>query len=338
MTQKQKSVAANIFFYAFSLSGALLFAVLLWNDVYRRLAENNREPIGWVLKTARTVQRQLARKSIWEMAKVDLPLYPGDKIRTGDDSAVRVSFASGDVIDLGSNSIITIELTRENTSLVALESGVVVPVVSSGGTVVRTSAGEARPMDTGRVYAAAAPPAAGPPAAAGGAPSQAPEAGPAPAAGLAPAAAFDPAALEPDASLVMPDSIFEELDVTEKEEPLLEVTSLLPQPANLRPQGTIGRRALAAAKGVVFSWDPVPGAKSYELSLRNSSGILVRGEVVASTSRHVSDIALFLANRSLVWSVQAQGEGNIRSDPATGALTLDLPPIEAPVPRLPERR
>ncbi|MDR1786340.1 MAG: hypothetical protein LBR23_07785 [Spirochaetaceae bacterium] len=311
MTNTQKSAVVNSFFYAFSLGCALLFAVLLWNDVYRRFTENTRAPIGWILRTGRVVQRQLARRTIWERAVAELSLYPGDKIRTGDDSAVRISLASGDVIDLGSNSIITIEITGENTGAITLEAGVVVPVVSTGGVVVRTIDGKTAPLGEEPLYAAGEPPGESP---------------------------VETGGAQPEAVPGMPQSVFQELDVVEETEPLLEVTSLLPRPENLRPQGVIGREELAEAQGVVFSWDPVPGAERYELTLRTPEGVLLRSELVPSTARYVSDLALFLSYRSLFWSVQAHGEGEIRSAVATGILDIYLPPIEAPEPGLPERR
>jgi hypothetical protein len=303
MTGSTRNAAANIFISAISLCGALLFAVLLWNDVFQRLAENNRAPIGRVLRTARLVQRQLSRRTIWERAIADLPLYPGDKIRTGDESAVRISFESGDVIDLGSNSIITVEITRENVGLITLESGIVVPVVASGGMALRTAGGETKPLDEGEVYTAEEE-----------------------TAGVAEAGSEDTGPGAP----ALPETIFEAANAEEEAPPLVEAEDFLSQPENLFPQGTIGRAELAAGQGVIFSWNPVPGAERYEFILRTADGGLLWREAAAATARHVSDLSLFLANRSLVWSVQALGEGEIRSNTATASLTVFLPPIDAP--------
>jgi hypothetical protein len=320
MTERRRSAAASFLIYAFSLSGAIAFAVLLWNDVYKRFSENNQAPMGRVLRVARTVQRQLSRRTIWERATADLPLYPGDKVRTGDGSAVRVSFESGDVIDLGSNSIITVEITKEHTGRIVLESGIVVPVVSTGGMVVQTTAGVAQPLDEGQVYTAVE-------AEPGGNTADGSTAGGDPGGGAADGFQAVEAAL--------PESIFEEADAEEEAAPMLEAAVPLRQPENLKPEGTIGRAELV--RGVVFSWDPVPGAERYEFILQTSAGLLLWNETVTTESRHIPDLSLFLNNRSLLWSVQAQGARDVRSSWSTVSLTVYLPPIDAPAPAAPER-
>lgn len=122
---------ANIIFVIFPLAGAAWGGFHFFDDVNRRLIIINQQPIGEVQRVERIVQRQLSSRTVWEQASGGLPLYPGDKIRTGDDSAVRISISSGDVIDMGANSFITMSMTAAGAS-VDVERGVVIPVVSSG--------------------------------------------------------------------------------------------------------------------------------------------------------------------------------------------------------------
>ncbi|MDR1785671.1 MAG: Ig-like domain repeat protein, partial [Spirochaetaceae bacterium] len=129
----------NIFFLVIPLGGAAWGGYMLWKDINQSFAQINRQPIGRVERTERMVQRQLATRAIWEQAVGGLPLYPEDKIRTGDASAVRIALNSGDVIDLSSNSFIT--LPSDGEGGIQVESGTVIPVVSSGGLSIQTAGG-----------------------------------------------------------------------------------------------------------------------------------------------------------------------------------------------------
>jgi len=135
---KTWGLVANVCFLLLPLAGACYGGYLLWRDVNRKLIQINQQPVGQVDRTERIVQRQIASRNIWEQATAGLSLYPGDKIRTGDNSAVRIALRSGDVIDMGANSFITLELTKEG-SYIQVERGVVIPIVSTGALSLDTS-------------------------------------------------------------------------------------------------------------------------------------------------------------------------------------------------------
>jgi hypothetical protein len=345
MKKKPGNVAGNIFFFLFSLGGAALFSLLLWRDVNLRFTANNSPSVGQIIRAARTVQRQASRRNIWEVAVAGLPLYPGDRIRTGDSSAVRINLSSGDVIDLGSNTLITVQVTKENAGLIALETGVVIPVTSTGEVFVQTDTAGIKPLESVPVYAAArfTPVPAG-------SVSALEEAAPA-----EPLQRESPGSASPQTP-VLPEAVYQELAEAERVEP--EVQTIEPErresalraensppafalsaPENLRPQGAIGRAELARAGGVVFSWNPVPEATGYVWTLRTASGTLLRSEKVTTVRYTVSEPSLFVNNRSLRWTVQAVAErdgADIRSGEVSRSLEVNLPRISAPAPNQPE--
>ncbi|GAB6390899.1 MAG: gliding motility-associated C-terminal domain-containing protein [Treponematales bacterium] len=142
----------NAFFIVFPLVGAFWGGYRFLEDVNQRMTQINKQPIGQVELAQRIVQRQLSTRTIWEQATVGLLLYPEDKIRTGDNSAARIALKSGDIIDLASNSFITLSATKDG-GLIQVESGVVIPVVSTGGFSLQGSDGTEMQPDGSGFYA-----------------------------------------------------------------------------------------------------------------------------------------------------------------------------------------
>jgi hypothetical protein len=116
------------------------------------------------------------------------------------------------------------------------------------------------------------------------------------------------------------------------------VPDRLDVPLNLLPanNSVISKTELASLQGVNFSWDPVPEAASYIWTLKTANDEILRRAMTSQTSLLVLDMALFMANQHLIWTVQARRDipytDETISPAAENLLHIYLPRIEAPVP------
>jgi hypothetical protein len=121
--EKVQSRGANIFFILFPLFWGTYFGYLFWNNINQNLQQNNQQPIGAIAQVAKSVQRQYASRNLWVSAIDGLALYSGDKIITGSGAAVRIAITTGDVIELGPDSLIALSFTKDGNGVITLESG-----------------------------------------------------------------------------------------------------------------------------------------------------------------------------------------------------------------------
>lgn len=72
----------DVFITIFSLTMAVFFVRLFWQEYTRTLTKLNEEPVGFVIFKQRTAQRMFADRFVWDMLRQSSPLYNGDTIRT----------------------------------------------------------------------------------------------------------------------------------------------------------------------------------------------------------------------------------------------------------------
>jgi hypothetical protein len=283
--EQVQSRGANIFFILFPLFWGTYFGYLFWNDINQNLQQNNQQPIATIEQVAKSVQRQYASRNLWESANESLALYSGDKIIIGSGAAVRIAITTGDVIELGPNSLIALLFTKDGNGVISLESGTLVSVVSTGRLLMQSGDGPTKPIEPESVYDSL------------GETAVASSFG----------ELFSSTALTP--LIVVTELPVEQLapSVEVIEAPAL-VRLRLPVPVNLLPfqNSVITKGELAGLQGMRFSWDPVPEADSYIWTLGRSNGAVLHRASVRSTSYVLTDVSLFTMSQDFVWTVQAQ--------------------------------
>jgi hypothetical protein len=293
----------------------------------------NRRQIAEVISSSRDVERQSEDRTIWENAVVNMPLYTRDKIRTGQDSAVRIALTTGDVIDLGSNSLVEMYLTDNGDSLISLKTGSLSSIVSSGRTKV-VSAPKSGKKDVpkilkqGVVYHEKPVPA----------PKPVPHAGP-PAAAPVPPTETPPEKTLPEKTPPAETPLEQPLEA-KLVVPVVPLQLHLAAPENLSPpnNSVVGRADLAVYGGVTFSWKPVTDADFYRFTLMGPGKTMLLIRNLNKTSFFLSDLKLLIGNQYFVWTVEARAKSQKSSEKnplAQASLTVLVQKPEAPEPKTP---
>jgi hypothetical protein len=147
-----KTRNASLLFLLLPLAVALLFGWLFIRDAATTYQETNRSSIARVSGAARTVQREAARTTVWENVFSGLPLYPQDTVRTGNNSAVQITMTTGDVIQMGPNSLMQVYVNRDGDNLLQLKTGSLRVLKTNGKLKVRSGKGKAIAVAAGSAY------------------------------------------------------------------------------------------------------------------------------------------------------------------------------------------
>jgi len=110
-------------------------------------------------------------------------------------------------------------------------------------------------------------------------------------------------------------------------------------PQNLLPEQNhaIDRAALEASRSLSLSWDPVPGASAYIVTLRKEGeGVFYQSPPLKQTSYTVEDVMVHGEGKT-TWQVEAVRLDNAgaiaqRGPAASSSYIIELPPLAAPEP------
>ncbi|MDR0910854.1 MAG: FecR family protein [Spirochaetaceae bacterium] len=297
----------NIFFIFFPLLIAGAFGYGLVNDIQNSFDEQNRIISARIGPNTRTVQRQERKHIIWENAMNGLSLYSGDKVRTGTDSATRITFVSGDIIDVGPNSMIEINADRnKGTSHITVTQGELYIIKDSGNTTFMPARGTNEELV--KVLNA-----------------QSPE-------DKTPLAVLQDA-VEKEAEENAPEKRekTEEKLVSYRAPPPPPLPLSAPRALYPTSQSIVGRTELEARRALRFSWEQVPNAVSYNWTLRNSRGQILERRNTRDTSVNLTNIRLFIGQSSMTWTVQAVSSADARDSAITRtSFEIYLPALKSP--------
>ncbi|GMO40411.1 MAG: hypothetical protein Ta2B_20260 [Termitinemataceae bacterium] len=287
-----------------SLSGMFFFAFLFWGDINATLNFQNAEPIATVIKKVSTVQRRPSDRMVWDRLINESAIYNSDTIHTDYSSAIRIELVTGDVIDLGENSIVTIKLNKnDNTASINLQSGNVRSVTASGNlSLIRDGSDTVSPLEVGTVYTSA----------------------------------------EGTDVSTTADELFENPTLTSIAESApveIYIESLLSAPENLVPQlnSVIDPVNLSNKRNIVFSWSPVTGANGYSWTLINAvNNRIIRQKILREEQIVFSELNLFGRSKKAAWQVEPlrlSEDGSILVHGKKAESVFFLPVFQKPKPK-----
>lgn len=95
----------------------ILFSVLLYKDLTRRIDFGNRKVIGTLKYKEKVTQRKFDGQVIWEVVDKDIPITNRDSIRTADLSSAVIELEDKTEIKLEENSMIVLDFTESNINI-----------------------------------------------------------------------------------------------------------------------------------------------------------------------------------------------------------------------------
>ncbi|MDR0643470.1 MAG: FecR domain-containing protein [Treponema sp.] len=107
----------NIIFTVLCVIGTGVAVFLFWQNLNITVTKQNESPIGYILFKNRIAQRRFGDRTAWTSLKNNSPVYNKDIIHTADLSEAVIVFPSGDRIELGENSLVQVQLTKDGTRL-----------------------------------------------------------------------------------------------------------------------------------------------------------------------------------------------------------------------------
>jgi len=150
---------ANTTFFYDTLTSVLCFAgfclclLFFWKDINAAFSRFEEQPVGIITFKHNTAQRRFIDRVLWDRLQNDSPVYNGDVIRTADLSEATISFSTGDIVDLTSNTLIQV-FTEKDASRINFSGGGINVNTSSG--MVIESGNKLLTVDAGAVLQAAA--------------------------------------------------------------------------------------------------------------------------------------------------------------------------------------
>ncbi|GMO33910.1 MAG: hypothetical protein Ta2F_09890 [Termitinemataceae bacterium] len=278
-----------------SISGMSFFGFLFWKDINITLVHQNEKPVATVVNKVKTVQRRFEDRVIWDIVVNAADLYNNDTIRTDSGSAVRIKLSSGDIIDLGENSLVKIYLDKSGAGEIELQQGSVSAISISGTLSIIKEGSVITPLEEGEIYASS-----------------------------------DEAQQEIESMLEMReilDGPVQQTAINAFIEPIGVQT--LGTPENLSPHDIVLRDSeLLKQRRINFSWSPVDGADAYIWTLINTDkNVEVRKYTLSDSNYVFTDLRLFAQDKNFSWQVepvQLDENGNItlRGEIAEGIFYL----------------
>ncbi len=104
------------------LAGASGFSYLLYQHWFGPLSPTARQPVGDLVETTLTIQRQFADSTLWRPILVGNQLFAFDKIRTNEGSQATVRLLDGTVFTVQAQSLVVLSWS-EGRPLLSLEEG-----------------------------------------------------------------------------------------------------------------------------------------------------------------------------------------------------------------------
>ncbi|MDR0411200.1 MAG: FecR domain-containing protein [Treponema sp.] len=143
----------NIVFTVLCVLGTGVAIFLFLRNLNTTMTQQNESPIGYILFKNRIVQRRFGNRTAWTSLKNNSPIYNKDVIHTADLSEAVVVFPSGDRIELGENSLVQIQSTKDGARL-ELTSGNINVQSAEESTLTLVSAGVEVKVEAGSLISA----------------------------------------------------------------------------------------------------------------------------------------------------------------------------------------
>ncbi|MDR0784390.1 MAG: hypothetical protein LBE74_00695 [Treponema sp.] len=107
----------NIVFTILCALGTAVAVFLFLRNLNATVTKQNEKPIGYILFKNHIAQRRFGDRTAWMSLKNNSPIYNKDVIHTADLSEAVIVFPSGDRIELGENSLVQVQSTKDGTRL-----------------------------------------------------------------------------------------------------------------------------------------------------------------------------------------------------------------------------
>ncbi|MDR2491465.1 MAG: FecR family protein, partial [Spirochaetaceae bacterium] len=153
--RRRGTLVLNVCVYLFLSAGAFTGAFLLYRSIYE-VIQRDVPPIGTLSFKLKSVERRFSGRMVWGNVTEESPVYSGDILRTGSESAAGAVLLTGDVIDMGENTLIQIfydELRGARLELqdgqLALKTTGAPLTLKAGGKAITAGAGSAITVRSG---------------------------------------------------------------------------------------------------------------------------------------------------------------------------------------------
>ncbi|TGL44721.1 FecR domain-containing protein [Leptospira perdikensis] len=134
------------------LSVALLFSILFYLDLNRKIGIGDREVVGTIFFKNNIVQRKFEDEVIWEKLENNSPLTNKDTIRSEAFSDALIRLKDGTEINIDENSMFNLDLTGEEPNLEFTQGSLEVKKNDSQANQIKiTSSGSEINVDSGNV-------------------------------------------------------------------------------------------------------------------------------------------------------------------------------------------
>lgn len=134
------------------LSVALLFSILFYLDINRKIGIGDREVVGTIFFKNNIVQRKFEDEVIWEKLENNSPLTNKDTIRSEAFSDALIRLKDGTEINIDENSMFNLDLTGEEPNLEFTQGSLEVKKNDSQPNNIKiTSSGSEINVDSGNV-------------------------------------------------------------------------------------------------------------------------------------------------------------------------------------------
>ncbi|MDR2521913.1 MAG: FecR family protein [Spirochaetaceae bacterium] len=117
-----RSFMLNGAVYLFLSTVALIGIILLYRSI-NEVVQRDVPPIGTLNFKLKSVERRFSGRMVWGNILEESPVYSGDVLRTGEDSAASAVLLTGDVIDLGENTLIQVFYDDRQGARLELQDG-----------------------------------------------------------------------------------------------------------------------------------------------------------------------------------------------------------------------
>ena len=108
--RSKRSRLADILIILLCLLGFGMSLFLFWRDMNTTLDRQGEEPVGSISFRYNTAQRRFADRTRWDRLRDTSPIYNGDIIRTANLSEATITSASGDMVNVHSNTMLQISM------------------------------------------------------------------------------------------------------------------------------------------------------------------------------------------------------------------------------------